>query len=97
HKLVRANYGADATVVGGEWLTKLPIWRKHLRSPWFGSRNGADERIFNSNGFSHWSGDGVLKLVTHHWGYHPRKGFDIYSALDQLIGQPDWSKRLEFS
>ena len=42
HKLVRANYVADATVFVGEWLTQLPVWRTHLRSPYFVVRNGAD-------------------------------------------------------
>ena len=82
HKLVRANYVADATVFVGEWLTRLPVWRQHLRSPWFVMRNGADTRIFNAAGYRPWTGEGPLKLVTHHWGYHPMKGFDVYAALD---------------
>src|SRR5262249_27838875 len=41
-KLVRANYAADATVFVGEWLSHLPVWRQHLRSPWFTVRNRSD-------------------------------------------------------
>lgn len=97
HKLVRANYAADATVFVGEWLTRLPVWRENLRSPWFVIRNGADTRIFNANGFKGWPGTGPIKLVTHHWGYHPMKGFDVYSAIDKMLGDPEWRARLEFT
>ena len=97
HKLVRANYVADATVFVGEWLTRLPVWREHLRSPWFVVRNGADTRLFNRDGFRPWRGEGPLRLVTHHWGYHPMKGFDVYTALDRMIGEPAWRDRLAFT
>jgi hypothetical protein len=97
HKLVRANYVADATVFVGEWLTRLPVWRRHLRSPWFVIRNGSDRSVFNSAGFRPWSGEGPIKLVTHHWGYHPLKGFDIYRALDELLAQPEWRDRVAFT
>lgn len=97
HKLVRANYVADATVFVGEWLTKLPVWREHLRQPWFVIRNGADTRIFNANGFTPWSGAGPIKLVTHHWGYHPMKGFDVYGGVDQLLGMDGWDHRLSLT
>jgi len=96
-KLVRANYVADATVFVGEWLTHLPVWRKALRPPWFVIRNGADARLFNARGYRPWTGEGPLRLVTHHWGYHPMKGFDVYSRLDEMLGQPEWQGRLGFT
>jgi hypothetical protein len=97
HKLVRANYVADATVFVGEWLTRLPVWRAHLRSPWFTVRNGADTRLFNRDGFRPWNREEPLRLVTHHWGYHPMKGFDIYAALDRMMGEPAWRDRIAFT
>ena len=97
HKLVRANYVADATVFVGEWLTRLPVWQRHLRSPWFVIRNGSDRTVFNAEGFRPWNGEGPIKLVTHHWGYHPLKGFDIYGALDDLVGRPEWRDRVSFT
>lgn len=97
HKLVRANYAADATVFVGEWLANLPVWRKHLRQPWFVIRNGADTRIFNAHGFQPWNGTGPIKLVTHHWGYHPMKGFDVYRGIDQLLGTAGCDRRLSFT
>ncbi len=97
HKLVRANYAADATVFVGEWLTRLPVWREHLRTPWFVIRNGADARLFNPTGFAPWTGQGPLRLVTHHWGYHPMKGFDVYRALDRMLADPVWRERIAFT
>jgi hypothetical protein len=69
----------------------------HLREPWFTIRNGADVRIFHARGFVPWAGVGPLKLVTHHWGYHPMKGFDVYAALDALLVEPRWRDRLAFT
>jgi glycosyltransferase involved in cell wall biosynthesis len=96
-RLVRANYVADATVFVGEWLTRLPVWQAHLRDPWFVIRNGADARLFNPAAFRPWSGDGPLRLVTHHWGYHPMKGFDVYAALDRMLQEPRWRDRIAFT
>ena len=96
-RLLRANYCADATVFVGEWLTRLPAWRDRLDKPWYVIRNGSDERIFNSAGFVPWIGEGPLKLVTHHWGYHPMKGFDVYAALDRMLEDSKWRGRIEFT
>ena len=92
-KLVRANYVADATVFVGEWLTGLPVWQEHLRSPWFVARNGADEAVFNANGHRPWDGNGPLRLVTHHWGYHRNKGFDVYEMIDQRLDDTAFANR----
>lgn len=97
HKLVRANYVADATVFVGEWLTRLPVWRANLRSPWFVVRNGADTRVFNAALHRPWTGEGPLRLVTHHWGYHPMKGFDVYRLIDRMLGDPVWRDRIAFT
>lgn len=96
-KLVRANYVADVTAFVGEWLVHLPVWRENLRTPWHVVRNGADVKLFNSQGFEPWAGRGPLRLVTHHWGYHPMKGFDVYAALDDMMAQPAWRGRVEFT
>jgi len=96
-RLARANYAADATVFVGTWLSELPIWRRNLRDPWSTILNGADTRIFHTDGFEPWSRNGPLKLVTHHWGFHPKKGFDVYRHLDDLIGQERWRDRLAFT
>lgn len=97
HKLVRANYIADATVFVGEWLTRLPVWQKHLRSPWWVIHNGGDTGTFNARGFEPWSGTGPIRFVTHHWGYHPMKGFDVYAALDEMMSDPEWKAKVDFT
>ena len=46
----------------------------------FGSKtilNGSDEKLFNPEKFTPWSGEGKVKFVTHHWGGNWMKGFDI--------------------
>jgi glycosyltransferase involved in cell wall biosynthesis len=96
-RLLRANYCADATVFVGEWLTRLPLWRERLHKPYYVIRNGSDERIFNAEGFAPWDGKGPLKLVTHHWGYHPMKGFDVYAALDRMLADSLWQGRIDFT
>jgi hypothetical protein len=97
HKLVRANYAADATVFVGEWMTRLPVWREHLREPWFVIRNGSDKRLFHAEGFEPWPGRGAIKLVTHHWGYHPYKGFDVYRRVDDMLDDKAWADRFSFT
>jgi hypothetical protein len=96
-RLARANYVADATAFVGAWLAELPVWRENLRHPWFVVRNGADTRTFNAEGFSPWSGDGRLSLVTHHWGYHRFKGFDVYERLDAALAEPEFARRFDFT
>lgn len=96
-RLARANYVADATVFVGEWLVHLPVWQEQLRSPWFVIRNGADTAVFHPLGFTPWPGQGPLRLVTHHWGYHPLKGFDVYRQFDDTLSDPVWRERIAFT
>ena len=97
NKLRMANYCADHTVFVGGWLRELDLWDRRANA--FGSviTNGADTRIFNAVGQQPWDGNGTLKLVTHHWGSHWMKGFDVYTRLDEMLGTPGWQGRLEFS
>jgi hypothetical protein len=95
--LARANYCADATVFVGAWLAELPIWRANQRTPLHVVRNGADAALFNAVGQLPWDGAAKLRLVTHHWGFHPLKGFDVYAAIDALLDDPAWRARLEFT
>jgi hypothetical protein len=97
HRLVRANYCADWTVFVGSWLTGLPVWQRHLRTPWRVVLNGADRRLFNAEGFAPWRGEGPLRLVTHHWGNHRLKGFDVYEAIDARLDDPAFAARFAFT
>lgn len=96
-KLVRANLVADVTVFVGGWMKDLPVWRRHLRSPHFVIHNGADTTIFNRRYFVPWEGQGPFKLVTHHWGYHPMKGLDVYQAIGRLIGRDTSTNKIQLT
>jgi len=92
-----ANYVADHTIFVGSWLRDLKVWcpsDKHENSVIL---NGADPTIFNNPNRRLWSGDGPLKLVTHHWGGNWMKGFDIYTHLDELLCTPEWRNRIKFT
>lgn len=95
-KLRLANYCADHTVFVGAWLRDLDLWDRR-RAASSVITNGADTRIFNPVGNRPWDGSGPLKLVTHHWGNHWMKGFDVYTQLDELLAAPEWRERLEFT
>jgi hypothetical protein len=95
--LARAHYAADFTVFVGAWLVGLPVWRRHLRSPHAVIRNGADTALFNATNYRAWTGEGPLRLVTHHWGGNWMKGFDIYAALDAMLADPAWRDRIAFT
>jgi hypothetical protein len=87
-----ANAVADHTVFIASWLKELSVWRRDTPSTMI--RNGADERIFHRGSAATWTPAEPLKLVTHHWGAHVKKGWDVYQKIDRLLGDPAWSKRL---
>ena len=95
--LIKANYCADYTVFVGSWLTQLKTWKNSLHTPFRTILNGADQTIFNPEGFVPWNGDGVIRLVTHHWGGNWMKGFDVYSKLDKMLEQPEWKDKVDFT
>ncbi len=90
-----ANYAADHTVFIASWLRDLAVWRRD--GPDSVIHNGADARVFNSKGFTPWPGHGPMRFVTHHWGAHELKGFDVYRRLDRLLDDPQWRARLSFT
>jgi hypothetical protein len=93
--LRQANYVADHTVFIASWLQELAVWRRESTSSVI--LNGADTRIFNAVAHRAWNGSEPLRLVTHHWGGNRMKGFDVYEKLDQLMSEPQWRGRIEFT
>ncbi len=95
--LVNVNKSADYTVFVSSWLETL-FENEGLRQ-----KNkkvilaGANKEIFNSEGYESWDGKAKLKIVTHHWGANWNKGFEIYSKLDDLVGQKFWKNKIEFT
>ena len=96
-QLARANLVADHTIFVGGWLKKLNVWKNKSAFNSSVILNGANQHIFNSIGHQLWNGTGVLKIVTHHWGSHWNKGFDIYTKLDSMLSQKYWRNKLEFT
>lgn len=92
-----ANYCADHTVFVGAWLQRLRVWENAAGARASVITNGADTAIFNPAGWIPWDGEGPLRLVTHHWGSHWMKGFDIYSRLDALLDEEAWRDRFAFT
>jgi hypothetical protein len=96
NRLLRwANYCADHTVFIASWLEHLNIWGRN--SPHSTILNGADHKLFRGNVDATWSGDEPLKLVTHHWGGNHMKGFDVYKKIDQMLSDPAWKGKIEFT
>lgn len=95
--LWRANYCADCTVFVGTWLKDLPLWQNRPDARSRIITNGADARVFKSDGWRAWGGEGPLKLVTHHWAGNWMKGFDIYQRLDEMLVSPGWEGRIAFT
>ena len=96
-QLLAANRCADHTVFVSSWLKHhfvrlgLPCTSRSV------ILNGAARSIFYSEGYQAWDGNGPLKLVTHHWGAHWMKGFDIYERVDGLIAADEFRGRLTFT
>jgi hypothetical protein len=96
-RIMQANQCADYTVFISGWLKDLYFQQGiHLES-FDVLPNGADAEIFNPKGYKKWTGDGKLKLVTHHWGASFLKGFDIYERVDKMLGQAAWCDKIEFT
>jgi hypothetical protein len=90
-----ANAAADHTVFIASWLRDLAVWRRHTSSSVI--LNGGDERIFRRGSARSWSGSEPFKLVTHHWGAHAKKGWDVYRVIDDMLGRPEWHEKLSMT
>jgi len=94
-RLRLANACADHTVFIASWLRDLPVWRQG--TPATVILNGADAHIFNAEGQRPWDGVEPLRLVTHHWGAHEFKGFDVYRRIDAMLEEEEWRDRIQFT
>ena len=96
--LIEANDAcADYTVFVASWLYDLLLAQGLPRKPYRVILNGANQAIFNAQDYQLWDGKSPLKLVTHHWGGHWLKGFDIYQRLDQLLSSSHFRQQYAFT
>lgn len=96
-RLKHANLCADHTVFVSSWLQDL-----HCRQGFFSTSssvilNGSDRTLFQPEGYRSWDGTEPMRLVTHHWGAHWMKGFDIYERLDRLLTKREFENKISFT
>lgn len=96
-RLIAANRVADHTVFVSGWLCDLFLGHGFAGQSISVVFNGSDRTIFHPQGYACWDGTAPLRLVTHHWGANWLKGFDIYSQLDNLLGDPAFRQRFAFT
>lgn len=90
-----ANAAADHTVFIAGWMKELSVWLRDTSSSVI--LNGGDERIFRRGSARIWSAGEPLNLVTHHWGAHAKKGWDVYRRIDDMLGRPEWRGKLSMT
>jgi hypothetical protein len=96
-RLALANRCADHTVFISSWLRGL--FAKHGWAAAHASviLNGAERSVFHPADGPPWDGQGRLRVVTHHWGDHWNKGFDVYGRFDALLGRDEFRDRFAFT
>ena len=96
-RLRRANLCADHTVLVSTWLKNLHLQQGMRCRSYSVILNGSDQRVFHSEGYRRWDGNEPMKLVTHHWGGHWMKGFEVYERVDCLLASDRHRGRLSFT
>lgn len=94
-EIVNANSIADSSVFVSKWLKEL-YEKLGLNNNNIVIKAGSNKKIFNINGREKWNREYPLKIVTHHWGTHPNKGYEVYKYLDELIGK-EYLGKVEFT
>lgn len=94
----KANRVSDAVVFVSEWVRDYYIKQGfNAHFPNTVIKNGADESIFNSFGYTPWSPQEPMSVITHHWSDNRMKGIDIYEYFDNLLNDHWMRKRFEFT
>jgi len=94
--IINANSCADFTVFISEYLRDVFLEEGLSTEKLMVIRNGADESIFYPLTETRYWNDRA-RIVTHHWGGHWLKGFDIYEKLDECLSIEDWNSKFEFT
>ncbi len=94
---IDANLVADHTVFVSQWVKE-----RYEESGFDPGRpttvilNGSDKKLWKPGGAKKTAAK-KLRVVTHHWSGHWNKGFAVYKRLDEMLADPQWSDRLEFT
>ena len=95
--ILKSNTVADFSIFVSEWLFKIYIERGFNKDKGSVIMSGSDNNIFNNINLKTWSLDSTLKIVTHHWGTHQNKGFEVYKKLDQMLNENNWKNKISFT
>ncbi|HTX87244.1 MAG TPA: hypothetical protein VMC41_04250 [Candidatus Nanoarchaeia archaeon] len=96
--LIRVAKYSDALVFIASWLK--PLLEKQgldTAKPNKVILQGADSKIFNLIGKEFWDRTRKLRIVTHHWSDNYLKGHDFYHRLDDLLSDPAFGAKFEFT
>lgn len=91
-----ANQIADHTTFVSQWVKD-----RYVESGFDASRpnsiilNGSDSRLWKPGPAT--PRGTKLRLITHHWSNHWNKGFAVYKKLDEMLADPFWSSRIDFT
>lgn len=96
-RLLHANLCADHTVFVASWLRNLFLDMQLPCQQTSVILNGSERTIFNPKGYQPWQQSTPLKFLTHHWGGHWMKGFDIYQRLDKLLEIQPFTHSIDFT
>jgi len=96
-RLRNANLCADHTIFVSKWLRDLHLSQGFICKSYSVILNGSDRSIFHPMGYQCWDEKGPMRLITHHWGAHWMKGFDIYERLDKLLGKRQFENKISFT
>jgi hypothetical protein len=96
-RLRSANLCADHTIFVSTWLKDLHLSQGFKCKSFSVILNGSDHTVFHSKGYRRWDKKGPMKLITHHWGGHWMKGFDIYERLDKLLQTEPFKHAISFT
>ncbi len=91
------NYVSDHTLFIADWLRDLKVWFPDDGRPSDTVFNGGDTTLFYPRSNSTKELGAPFRFVTHHWGGNWMKGFDVYQKIDQMLDQPEWRKRIDFT
>jgi hypothetical protein len=92
---ITAGQVADHTVFISKWLHACYV-EAGFNSPDYSIiLNGGDDRLWQSKQRSNHANK--LNLVTHHWSNNPKKGFDVYQRLDEMLLSSPWSEQVAFT
>jgi glycosyltransferase involved in cell wall biosynthesis len=95
--LIEANKVADHSIFVSNWLKNLFLEQGLKSKNNTVIYGGANSKIFNSKNLTTREYGEKIKIVTHHWGANWNKGFEIYSAIDDLLSLNKWKSMFSFT